>query len=180
MDFISKISKNDLIEGPLKISFRKDRICEVCQLEKQIKTSFKNKNHVSTSKLLRLLHIDLFGPSKYTSLSGEYYTFVIVDDYCKYIWVLFFDNKDDVFDTFKIFCKKVQNKRGYVISHIKSDHGGEFKNHDFENFRNKFSIEHQFSSPRILQQNGVIEKNNRYIQEMARTMSNENALPKYF
>ena len=39
---------------------------------------------------------------------------------------------------------------------------------------------HQFSSPRTLQQNGVIERKNRSIQEMVRTMLNENALPKYF
>ncbi|KAH9698219.1 hypothetical protein KPL71_023937 [Citrus sinensis] len=38
----------------------------------------------------------------------------------------------------------------------------------------------QFSSPRTLQQNGVVERKNKYIQEMARTMLNENALPKYF
>ena len=119
--------------------------------------------------------MDLFGPSKYASLSGKYYAFVIVDDYSRYTWVLFLANKDDAFDAFKIFCKKVQNEKGYAISYIKSDYGGEF-----ENFSNNFSIMHQFSSLRTPQQNGVIERNNMSIQEMARTMLNENSLPKYF
>ena len=37
-----------------------------------------------------------------------------------------------------------------------------------------------FSAPRTPQQNGVVERNNRTLQEMARTILNENNLPKYF
>ncbi|KAH9768937.1 Integrase catalytic domain-containing protein [Citrus sinensis] len=97
-----------------------------------------------------------------------------------YTWLLFLANKDDVFDAFKVFCKKVQNEKGCSISCIRSDHGGEFENYAFENFCNDFGIEHQFSSPRTPQQNGVVERKNRFIQEMARTMLNKNSLPKYF
>ena len=84
MDLISKLSKNDLVKGLPKISFQKDRICEACQFGKQIKISFKNKNHISTLKPLQLLHINLFGPSIYASLSDKYYTFVIVDGFSRY------------------------------------------------------------------------------------------------
>ncbi|KAH9656139.1 hypothetical protein KPL70_022564 [Citrus sinensis] len=180
MDLISKISKDDLVKGLPKIGFQKDKICEACQFGKQIKTSFKNKNHISTSKPLELLHIDLFGPSRYSSLNGKYYAFVIVDDYSRYTWVLFLANKDDALDAFKVLCKKLQNEKGHGIVCIRSDHGGEFENHAFESFCNNLGIDHQFSSPRTPQQNGVVERKNRSIQEMARTMLNENALPKYF
>ena len=180
MDLISKMVKNDLVKGFPKINFQKDRICEACQFGKEIKTSFKSKNHVSTTKPLQLLHIDLFGHSRYTSLSDKFYAFVIVDDYSKYTWVLFLANKDDAIDTYWIFYKKVQNEKGYSITYIRSDHGGEFENHAFKNFCNDFGIEHQFLSPRTPQQNGVVERKNRFIQEMVRVMLNENSLPKYF
>ncbi|KAH9704832.1 Integrase catalytic domain-containing protein [Citrus sinensis] len=98
----------------------------------------------------------------------------------RYTWVLFLANKDDVLDAFKVLCKKIQNEKGYGIACIRSDHGGEFENHAFEIFCNDFGIEHQFSSPRTPQQNGVIKRKNKFIQEMARTMLNENSLPKYF
>ena len=39
---------------------------------------------------------------------------------------------------------------------------------------------HNFSAPRTPQQNGVVERKNRTLQEIARTMLNENGLPKYF
>ncbi|KAH9769987.1 Integrase catalytic domain-containing protein [Citrus sinensis] len=103
-----------------------------------------------------------------------------VDDYSRYTWVLFLANKDDALDAFKVLCKKIQNEKGYGIACIRSDHGGEFENHAFESFCNNLGIVHPFSSPRTLQQNRVVERKNRSIQEMARTMLNENSLPKYF
>ncbi len=39
---------------------------------------------------------------------------------------------------------------------------------------------HQFSCARTPQQNGIVERKNRSLQEMARTMLNEHHLPKYF
>ncbi|KAK9180632.1 hypothetical protein WN944_023765 [Citrus x changshan-huyou] len=53
------------------------------------------------------------------------------------------------------------------------------KDDAFEAFR-IFCKKHQFSSLRTPQQNGVVERKNKSIQEMARTMLNENNLPKYF
>ena len=79
---------------------------KLANLEKKIKTFKKNKNYVSTSKPLQLLQIDLFGPSKYASLSDKCYAFVIVDNYFRYTRVLFLSNKDDAFGTFRVFCKK--------------------------------------------------------------------------
>ena len=81
IDLISKFSKNDLVKGLPNIGFKKDRICEACQFGKQIKKFFKNKNHVSTSKLLQFIHMDLFGSSRYASLSDKYYAFVIVNEH---------------------------------------------------------------------------------------------------
>ena len=147
---------------------------------KQIKIFLKNKNNVFTSKPLQLLHMNLFGSSRYASLSGKYYAFFIVDDYSRYTWVLFLANNDDAFDAFRVFYKKVESEKGYVISCVKSDRSGEFTNHSFENFCNDFGIEHQFSSPRTPQQNEVVERKNKSIQEMARTILNGNTLPKYF
>jgi transposase InsO family protein len=66
------------------------------------------------------------------------------------------------------------------ILKVRSDHGGEFENVPFENFCEKLGIVHEFSSPRTPQQNGIIERKNRTLQEMARTMIHENNLAKHF
>ena len=55
MNLITQLNKNELVRGLPKISFEKDKVCEACQMGKQIKTSFKNKNFISTSRSQDLL-----------------------------------------------------------------------------------------------------------------------------
>ena len=71
-------------------------------------------------------------------------------------------------------------KKGLNIVSLKSDHGGEFQNESFENFCEENGIHHNFSAPRTPQQNGVVERKNRTLEEGARTLLNETMLPKYF
>ncbi|KAK2388390.1 putative mitochondrial protein [Trifolium repens] len=177
---MSKLSKLDLVNGLPKISFDLDKVCESCTRGKQVKSSFKPKKFISTNKTLEMLHIDLFGPVKTTSLGGKNYGFVIVDDFSRFTWVLFLKHKDDAFEAFKSFCLRVQNEKSSNIVSIRSDHGGEFENSLFENFLDNNGISHNFSCPRTPQQNGVVERKNRTLQEMARTMINESNVEKYF
>ena len=60
-----------------------------------MKTSFKGKNHISNERSLELLHINLFGPTRTRSIGDNWYVFVIIDDFTRYTWVLFFKSKDD-------------------------------------------------------------------------------------
>ena len=71
-------------------------------------------------------------------------------------------------------------ENGCYIKSIRSDHGGEFQNARFERFCEKHGISHSFSAPRTPQQNGVVERKNRSLEELARTMLNESKLPMYF
>ena len=51
------------------------------------------------------------------------------------------------------------------VKTIRSDHGGEFENENLKKKNcNKKGITHNFSFPRTLQQNGVVECRNRMIQ----------------
>ena len=45
---------------------------------------------------------------------------------------------------FTTFYKKVQNEKGYIITSIRSDHGGEFDNDTLESFCNECGFEHNF------------------------------------
>ena len=74
----------------------------------------------------------------------------------------------------------IQNEKRCRISTIKSDHGGEFQNERFDKFCEKQGIKHNFSTPRTPQQNGVVERKNRSLEELARILLNATDLPKYF
>jgi transposase InsO family protein len=63
------------------------------------------------------------------------------------------------------------------INTIRSDHGGEFENTQFDDLCSKRGYRHEYSALRTPQQNGVVERKNRTLQELARTMLNESKLP---
>ena len=63
------------------------------------------------------------------------------------------------------------------IQRIKTDQGGEFKNHQFEEFTKDKGIIHEFSATYTAEQNGFIERNNRTIFEATRSMLHFRELP---
>ncbi|GJU93396.1 retrovirus-related pol polyprotein from transposon TNT 1-94 [Tanacetum coccineum] len=128
-----------------------------------------------------LLHMDLFGPSAVQSYGGNFYTLVIVDDYSRYTWTRFLKHKNEAFDHFEILSKKIQNQKGCPIISIHTDHGREFDNEvQFGAFCDANGITHNFSAPRTPQSNGVVERKNRTLQEMSRTLLNEQSIPQKF
>ena len=86
----------------------------------------------------------------------------------------------DAFKAFENFVKRVQKEKGFCITSIRSDHRTEFKNEFFKTFCNENGISHIFSSPRTPQQNGVVERKNRTLVEMARTILHEYNFPLCF
>jgi hypothetical protein len=69
--------------------------------------------------------------------------------------------------------RRAQNGFGLRIKKIRSDNGTEFKNSQIEGFLEDEGIKHEFSSPYTPQQNGVVERKNKTLLDMARTMLDE-------
>ncbi|GJW65004.1 retrovirus-related pol polyprotein from transposon TNT 1-94 [Tanacetum coccineum] len=180
MRLIQSLASKELVRNLPKLKFDQ-HFCDACKIGKQAHASHKAKNVVSTTRCLELLHMDLFGPSAVRSYGGNRYTLVIVDDYSRYTWTRFLKDKTEAFDQFEIFSRKIQNQLGCSIVSIRTDHGREFDNEvQFGEFCNTNGITHNFSAPRTPQSNGVVERKNRTLQEMSRTMLNEQSLPQKF
>ncbi|GKA83298.1 retrovirus-related pol polyprotein from transposon TNT 1-94 [Tanacetum coccineum] len=173
MRLIQSLASKELVRNLPKLKFDQ-HFCDACKIRKQAHVSHKAKNIVSTTRCLELLHMDLFGSSAVRSYGGNRYTLAIVDYYSRYTWTRFLKDKTKAFDQFEIFSKKIQNQLGCTIVSIRTDHGREFDNEvQFGEFCNANSITHNFSAPRTPQSNGGI-------QEMSRTMLNEQSLPQKF
>lgn len=69
--------------------------------------------------------MDLFGPTRTTSLGGRKYYLVIVDDYSHFTWVIFLTRKHEAFHSFEKLAQKTQNEKGYSITTIRTDHDGD-------------------------------------------------------
>jgi len=98
----------------------------------------------------------------------------------RWTWVKFLTSKDNAYDVFSNFCTQIQSEKEMKILKVRSDHCGEFENEPLKLFVKKHEIIHEFSSPRTPQQNEVVERTNRTLQEMASTMIHENNLAKHF
>jgi transposase InsO family protein len=87
--------------------------------------------------------------------------------------VFFLQEKSQTQETLKGFLRQAQNEFGLRIKKIRSDNGMKFKNSQIEGFLEDESIKHEFSSTYTPQQNGVVERKNRTLLDMARTMLDE-------
>nr|GEW61204.1 retrovirus-related Pol polyprotein from transposon TNT 1-94 [Tanacetum cinerariifolium] len=151
MPLIQSLASKELVRNLPKLKFDQ-HFCDACKIGKQANANHKAKNIVSTTRCLELLYVDHFGPSAVLSYRGNRYTLVIVDD-----------------------------SLGCTIVLIRTDHGREFDNElQFGEFCNANGITHNFSAPRTPQSNGVVERKNRTLQQMSRTMLNEQSLPQKF
>src|SRR5438045_9782826 len=106
---LKKVFRGNLVRGVKDVTFQKDKLCGACQAGKQIANTHTHKNFMSTSRPLELLHMDLFGPTTYKSIGGNLYCLVIVDDYSRYLWVFFLQEKSETMGIFKKFAKRAQN-----------------------------------------------------------------------
>jgi len=71
-------------------------------------------------------------------------------------------------------------RKNSCIFAIKSNHGEEFQNEKFEKFCEKIGIKNCFAAPKTPQHNGIVERKNISLEELARTLFNETGLLKYF
>jgi hypothetical protein len=135
---------------------------------------------MTTDMPLELLHMDLFGPIAYISIDGSKYCLVILDDNSRFTWVFFLQEKSQTQEILKRFLRRAQYEFGLRIKKIRSDNGTEFKNSQIEVFLEEEGIKHEFSSPYTPQQNGVVERKNKTLLDMARTMLDEYKTPDRF
>jgi transposase InsO family protein len=87
--------------------------------------------------------------------------------------LFFLVDKSDTFATFKTFIKIIHNEFETTIKKVRSDNRSEFKNARIDELCDEFGIRHQFSAKYTPQSNGPVERKNRTLIDMARSMLSE-------
>ena len=141
-----------------------------CQLGKQKKAKHPGIQTSAISRLLELLHLDLMGPTRTKFLGSKRYIMVVVDDFTRNTWVILLRSKSNALEHIEALCTRLQKENSLKIDRIRSDHDKEFENSYMESFCTRSGISQEFSTPITPQQNSVVERKNRVIQEMARAM----------
>ncbi|GKC77869.1 retrovirus-related pol polyprotein from transposon TNT 1-94, partial [Tanacetum coccineum] len=179
-DYINLLSKKDIVIGLPKLKYVKDQLCSSCEVSKEKRSSFKKKVVPSSKGWLNLLHMDLCSPMRVASINEKKYILVIVDDYSRYTWILFLRSKDETPKVLKDFLTMIQRNLQALVISVRTDRGTKFLNKTLNAFFKEEGIEHQTSTPRTPEQNGVVKRRNRTLVEVARMMRSSSKLPLLF
>ncbi|GJT15861.1 retrovirus-related pol polyprotein from transposon TNT 1-94 [Tanacetum coccineum] len=92
---------------------------------------------------------------------SSFKTKAVPNDYSRYTWTLFLRFKDETPEVLKDFLIMIQRNLQALVISVRTDRGTEFFNKTLNTFFKEQGIEHQTSTPRTPEQNGVVERRNR-------------------
>ncbi|MCO5571578.1 hypothetical protein L7F22_025322 [Adiantum nelumboides] len=176
---LQQAARDSLVEG-LPTVRSPTGICEPCQLGKQHRVAFPKEASTRASAPLALVHTDLCGPMSTSSLSGLCYMLVLVDDFSRYTWVSFLKLRSEAFGSIRDWKAMVEKEKDLKVKSIRSDRGGEFLSENFARWCKSEGIRRQLTTPYTPSQNGVVERKNKTIMEMARAMLAHASLPRSY
>jgi transposase InsO family protein len=125
------------------LRFEKELVCALCMHAKMVASSHPTLTDVMTKRPCELLQMDLLGLARFRSAGGKWYVPVVVDDYSRYVWVFFLEEKGETFSFVQDLVSRLRNERhGDAIRANRSDNGFEFKNPRFRTFCHYLGLEH--------------------------------------
>ncbi|XP_039118034.1 uncharacterized protein LOC120253896 [Dioscorea cayenensis subsp. rotundata] len=151
---LKHLSKNNMV---LNLPIITDEYpCEACALGKQTLVGFPKKVTRRATTPMELIHADLVGPMNTPSIGGNTYFLLLTDDYSRFSWL-----KSNTFFRSRSFT---------VIAEanslpMNSSHSGQAA-----------GILHQPTVTRTPEQNGVAERKNKTVTEMAQTLLKEKSM----
>jgi transposase InsO family protein len=143
---------------------------------KNIKNPF-SKRDSKAEGVLEIIHSDMCGPMPSSSISRYVYYVSFIDDYSHKTWIYFLKSKDEVFSKFKEIKFLIENIYERKIKILRPDNGGEYTSKEFVNFYRDVGIKRELTTPYHPQQNSVVERKNKTIMEVVKTMIHDQDLP---
>jgi len=151
--------------------------CEVCARCKIHVQPFKSST-TREKEPLSLVHLDICGPINVESAGGARYFVTFIDDYSRYTITVMLRNRSDVIQAFKDYKQKMENLTNRRIKKLRTNNDKEYVFKEFSDFLKQEDITCQLSVKYTPQQNGVAERANRTLVEMARCIMLQANFPK--
>jgi transposase InsO family protein len=171
-------------EGKLNtLDFTDFETCVDCIKGKHTNKSKKGANR--SSDILEIIHTDICSPDMDSHCQKYFISFI--DDYSRYMYLYILYNKNEAIDAFKIFKAEVEKQCGKQIKIVRSDKGGEYYGRytedgqapgPFAKLLQEHGIVAQYTMPGSPDQNGVVERRNRTLLDMVRSMLSNSNLSK--
>src|SRR6266566_2102123 len=146
--------------------------------EGDIVQCFGHLSHTARKNKGELIHMDLWGKYDVSSINGHQYNLLLVDDATRYVTVYFLKGKHEAAQHVKNYLTYL-HVRGISTHAIRVDRGTEFINEDLKEWYHAKRMDIDMTATNSPSKNGVAERMNRTLVELARTMLTASKLPEY-
>lgn len=177
-DRLEMLAKRCMVVGLPSIKKDMEGCCEACLIGEQARTSFKKHVDYKARRLLKIVYSEVCGPIDHDSFGGHKYFLLFVDALSIKTWIYFLIEKSVVFSKFKVFKVMVENQTRLKIGTPHIDRGGKFLSREFSEFCEEHGIRRFITPSYTPQYIGVVERQNRTILNMVRSMLAGKGLPK--
>lgn len=177
---IKEMSEKGLVKDMEITECKVKLFCDICAQAKMTRLPFPKVSTNKSKSILDLIHSDVCGPMKTTSPSGKRYILTFIDDFSRFTRVFFLRQKSETEAKLREYIEMVKTMFQRKPKLIRSDRGGEYIGNLMIKLLQEEGIQTQLTAPYTPQQNGVAERKNRSLVEMARCMLLDARLPLTF
>ena len=146
---------------------------------KHIRSSYPRLDSIPSKHPFDLVHCDVWGPSRTSSITKFRYYIVFVDDYSRVSWVYLLPDLTEVLPTLRRFLQEISTQYSATPKILRTDNALEFVQTALQELCSSLGILHQTTCPYTSQQNGVAERKHRHLLDMTRTLLVEMGVPHY-
>ena len=182
MDAAKSLVEQNAVVG-IKLRDQTPTFCEACVHAKQQKKAIPDqRTSPRSSSYGDLIHTDVWGPARVSTLRGKQYFISFTDDYSRETRVTFLKKKSEAFEAYKHYeawvkAQRTGNDRAATIKTLQSDRGGEYTSGEFSSYLKAQGTTRKLTTHDTPEQNGVSERKNRTLVEHARAMLYAAGLP---
>jgi len=168
-DTIRKMVKTDAVKGMTILGSGKED-CSACRKGKQTRRDIPHATHERATEVLGRVYSDLCGPMETATPEGFRYFITFTDDHSRYTRIGFCKSKDEALAAFKIWKARAEKETGQQLKIFRTDGGGEYSSQEFKSYLAEHGIKREITNAFTPQENGVSERANRTINNLARSM----------
>lgn len=149
------------------------KLCESCIVGKQARIPFQARLEMRSKEQLEVVQSDICGSLEVPTLAGNRYFIIFIDKFSRMVWVYLIKLKSKALEMFKRFMASVERETGRQVKVFRIDGGGEYTSFHFESFCQNCGITHEVIAPYTPQHNGLVERRNKIVMNMARCLLRE-------
>ena len=169
---LGHLNEADVVRNAPETVREIDDLCNVCALAKITKTPVPRVAETQAEEKLESGFTDVMGPFRVESLSGFRFCIVFADQYKKFVFVDLLKTKSEALVSLKFVLSAGTRKN------LRQDNAKEFLSEQFKMYCIDGGILKEKTIPETPQQNGLAERCNRTLLEMARCLLIDSDLPK--